>query len=661
MDLFPDEKLFEEKIIPNKKRRILLVILIIFTAIAVLFGSVVAQTIAYSNKVYPGVHVGGVSISKMTSKDLEDFLQSMNDKLISEGLNISFQNSGKTERLLLPPVIVTEGNAIELMSIDIEKEVERLINYGKEGGVLSRSYSFLQNRFSKTNLKLKNIIIDKKRITNELKDRLREFEIEPVEASVQISSIQPLEYEITNSQSGSVFQYEDTINKLSFAWSLLEVPNVEINRVKIEPGVKEKDVENIVSRLPEVFDKGSITINYRDSHTRILSEWFIGVSTLTQWMNVQKTGDGDFAFGLNKDMVVEYLETNIEPKILVEVRDAKFEIDGEGKTVEFQGSRPGVELDFDGTYLALNEAFLQRTRHDEGVAKTVQLAINQVEPNVRTGEVNDLGISEILGIGVSDFSGSPPNRIKNIKNAIKKLNGVLIKPGEEFSAIKYTEPYTIDGGYLPELVIKGDEIKPEIGGGLCQIGTTLFRMAMNSGMPITQRRNHSLVVDYYNDLENGLPGTDATIYDPFPDFRFKNDTDSHLLIQTNINEEEGRLNFILWGTNDGRKGWYEPPEVEKWIDYGETKYIETTDLAPGKEKCQHAFKGAKTSFKYVRELPDGEQVERVFESYYRPLPRICLVGVAEKIESCEVPKEGEEDTCAVDLSLEEGEIPIIVE
>ena len=86
------------------------------------------------------------------------------------------------------------------------------------------------------------------------------------------------------------------------------------------------------------------------------------------------------------------------------------------------------------------------------------------------------------------------------------------------------EPFTIEAGYLPELVIKGDEIKPEIAGGLCQVGTTMFRAAMNSGLKITERQNHSLVVSYYNDLSNGNPGTDATIYDPHPDFRFLNDT-----------------------------------------------------------------------------------------------------------------------------------------
>src|SRR3990167_3183667 len=101
-------------------------------------------------------------------------------------------------------------------------------------------------------------------------------------------------------------------------------------------------------------------------------------------------------------------------------------------------------------------------------------------------------VLEILGTGYSNFSGSPTNRVKNIRHAVvDKLNWVLIKPDEVFSLLSALRPFTIEGGYLPELVIKGDEIKPEVAGGLCQVGSTTFRAVMNSGLPVTARRNHS--------------------------------------------------------------------------------------------------------------------------------------------------------------------------
>jgi len=275
----------------------------------------------------------------------------------------------------------------------------------------------------------------------------------------------------------------------------------------------------------------------------------------------------------------------------------------------------------------LNQAIRERTWHDEGFAREVTASVEQVEPQVKMSDANNFGIKEILGVGISDYSNSPHNRIQNIKNAVKKLNGILIKPGEIFSTLKYTGPFTLENGYLPELVIKGDKMKPEIGGGLCQLGTTLFRMAMNSGMEIVERRNHSLVISHYYDPVNHLPGTDATVYDPAPDFRFRNDTNNYVLIQTFMDTKTEELVFTLWGTNsDGRFGSYTHPEVLRWLPAGEPKNIESDSLAPGEKKCQNAFRGADTSFTYTRTFGDGRKEDRVFESHYRALPQICLIG-----------------------------------
>jgi vancomycin resistance protein YoaR len=179
---------------------------------------------------------------------------------------------------------------------------------------------------------------------------------------------------------------------------------------------------------------------------------------------------------------------------------------------------------------------------------------------------------------------------------------------------------------LPEEVIKGNQIKKEIGGGMCQIGTTLFRMAMNAGMPITERTNHSLVVGYYADPVNGNPGTDATVYEPILDFKFFNDTGGYLLLETNIDFKKQQLKFTLWGKPDGRTGSYTHPIVSKWIPAGEPQITYTDTLKPGEQKCQNAFRGAVASFTYTRYTSTTEKIDRVFTSYYRPLPKICMVG-----------------------------------
>jgi vancomycin resistance protein YoaR len=194
--------------------------------------------------------------------------------------------------------------------------------------------------------------------------------------------------------------------------------------------------------------------------------------------------------------------------------------------------------------------------------------------------------------------------------------------------VEALKPFTAEAGYRPELVIKGNKLLPEIGGGACQIGTTTFRAALSSGLEITQRRNHSFAVSYYND-ENGLPGADATIYDPWPDFKFINNTPAHVLIQTHVEGDE--LIYEFWGTSDGRQASTTKPAILARQSAPPTNYIETTDLPVGTTSCSGSnVPGYTTTFTYTVVMPDGEEKVENFDSYYKPWQKICLVGVEKK-------------------------------
>jgi len=223
--------------------------------------------------------------------------------------------------------------------------------------------------------------------------------------------------------------------------------------------------------------------------------------------------------------------------------------------------------------------------------------------------LEQFGIKEIIGVGKSNFAGSPTNRVLNIKKATyERVNGTLVAPGEEFSMLKNLGPIDGKNGWLPELVIKGNKTTPEYGGGLCQIGTTMFRGAVDSGLQVTERRNHSYRVSYYEPA-----GTDATIYEPSPDFKFKNDTDKYILINAYIQGTE--VVFEMWGTKDGRKVTQTKPRIYNIVAAPPTKLIETEDLAPGKKKCtESAHAGADAEFSTTIEYADGRTREETFTS-----------------------------------------------
>jgi len=251
----------------------------------------------------------------------------------------------------------------------------------------------------------------------------------------------------------------------------------------------------------------------------------------------------------------------------------------------------------------------------------MELVLQTVTPKIAGSDASRLGIQEVLGIGRSNYSGSPSHRRQNIALGASKMNGTLIAPGAEFSQLDTLD--TIDGahGWLTELVIKDNKTIPEYGGGLCQIGTTSFRAALAAGMEITERRNHSYRVSYYEPA-----GTDATIYDPAPDFRFRNNTSHYILVTSRVQNNE--VITTIWGTYDGRKISQSKPVIWGITAPPPTKYIETTDLPPGKKHCtESAHAGASASFNYNVQYADGTEDNTTFNSYYKPWQAVCLIGV----------------------------------
>ncbi|MCX6744921.1 MAG: VanW family protein [Candidatus Parcubacteria bacterium] len=205
------------------------------------------------------------------------------------------------------------------------------------------------------------------------------------------------------------------------------------------------------------------------------------------------------------------------------------------------------------------------------------------------------------------------------------MNGLIIPPGE-FSTVDAIGEVNAATGYFQEYVIKGDRTIPEYGGGLCQIGTTMFRVALYSGLPITERRPHSYIVSYYNPL-----GMDATIYGPHPDLRFNNDTGYNILLQIKIDGTE--LTFEFWGTSDGRKTEITDPVLYNWTGIPADKLIENIKLKPGeKKKMETGRRGADSHFYRYITKADGVKAEEIFRSHYVAWPNIYEVGVTPKPE-----------------------------
>jgi hypothetical protein len=168
----------------------------------------------------------------------------------------------------------------------------------------------------------------------------------------------------------------------------------------------------------------------------------------------------------------------------------------------------------------------------------------------------NLGKLELLSRGRSNFAGSVPNRIFNVKKALNDhVNNIFLLPGQTFSFNAMVGKVDSANGWKSALgIFNGKDLDFTPGGGICQSSTTLYRSVLQAGLPILAQRNHSLYVTYYGAHGEGL---DATIYPGSQDFSFLNDTQYPILIQA---RDEGTEAIVeIYGTSDGRHVTLEGP------------------------------------------------------------------------------------------------------
>lgn len=284
----------------------------------------------------------------------------------------------------------------------------------------------------------------------------------------------------------------------------------------------------------------------------------------------------------------------------------------------------------DGKTLKLDESTAAIVAHIDAQdvqapQPTVTLVTDIVKAEIQESTIETLGLKELIGRGETSFTGSPDNRVHNITVGASKLNGAIIPKDQEFSTLKRLGHVDGAAGYLPELVIKGDRTIPEFGGGLCQVSTTLFRSALNAGLPITARSNHSYRVSYYEPPV----GLDATIFqNPDVDFKFKNDTPGYILVQSKVVGK--KITFELYGTKDGRVSNLTDPVVTNITPPPPEIRTETDTLPKGEVKqIEKPHDGATASVVYTVTRDGQEIYKKTFRSRYVPWTARFLVGTKE--------------------------------
>jgi vancomycin resistance protein YoaR len=291
-------------------------------------------------------------------------------------------------------------------------------------------------------------------------------------------------------------------------------------------------------------------------------------------------------------------------------RDATFRVVSGG--IELVPSRPGRTLDVDAAREALAKAVFSSTGRNATVATTT------TPPGRTTEAARAMGIDEVVGSYTTTYGGTP-GRLHNVQLVAELIDGALVAPGARFSFNQTTGERNAAKGFESAPVIINGELESGIGGGVCQVSTTVFNAAFEAGLSIEKRTNHALYISHYP------LGRDATVNYPDLDLVFRNDTDHWLLLRTFVSP--GSLTVNLYGTSPGRRVETEtaPLEVDGKVPW---ERIDDDTMFKG-EKVVEQWGAPPRSTSVTRRVyePDGTLLyDTTWRSYYVGEPTVVRLG-----------------------------------
>lgn len=288
---------------------------------------------------------------------------------------------------------------------------------------------------------------------------------------------------------------------------------------------------------------------------------------------------------------------------------------------EITEGKTGVMVD---TEASVDTVYDYLTGDWDGAGCAIDLVIVVDEP---AGKAEDLAkVKDVLGTFTTSYSTSGGSRSANVANGCSLINGTTLFPGEEFSAYEAVAPFTESNGYYMAGSYLNGQVVDSLGGGICQVSTTLYNAVLLSELEVTERYNHSMIVTYVD------PSADAAIAESSgKDFKFVNNTDYPIYIEGSTSSDK-KITFTIYGveTRDtaNREVIYESVVLERTVPEEEVIYTDES-LPVGYCSVQSAHIGYKAQlWKIVRENGVEVSREQINSSSYMKAPRSATVGVA---------------------------------
>lgn len=294
-------------------------------------------------------------------------------------------------------------------------------------------------------------------------------------------------------------------------------------------------------------------------------------------------------------------------------------VDFDTETCEFvvEKEKPGYAIDIDGTAKAVEDLF-----NSGKYTGTIDVLTVVTQP-----EITEEMIREEFGLVGYEWTitDGNDNRNNNISQACDNINGTILEPGEVFSFNEVVGQRTYDNGFLPATVIAGGEYKQDLGGGICQVSSTLYNAVLMSDLEIVERHPHAWPSEYVD------PGLDATVDWPALDFKFRNDSDFQIVIVTWWDSSDSSCNAQIYGKKLPDGQYIETHgEIVSTTAAGDTEYVADPDMPVGQTKTlRNAHQGVSAYAYKIWYDKDGNEISYDYynSSYYGSYGARIAVGV----------------------------------
>src|SRR3989344_8129721 len=462
------------------RKRVFIPLLCIFTILlALLFFQII-----FAKRIYPFIYINGMSIGGLTPQQAYDKIDKTTTGRLNKKLEFTYQNQQFPIDL-----------SMESRILNLQEAVEEAYSYG-------HSKFYPQEIFKIKPIAIKTTLTQNKTLKDQLKTISLEINQEAIDAQIKLEGNL---VKVSPSQEGKVLDENKFLSDIENYLQTGKQPEKELPTKVSKPKISYEEALSIKKMLDKV-SLNPVKLTYLDLTFYLTLKDLIEMVNLTQTKSSLVSIPSFNEFNLSRvkfedreiedpvlvvdqEKLKKYLQT-IAQRINRPVEEPLFNFDsGRGKVTEFRPGANGLTLNIQKASQEINTALTAEQ------IKEISLPVDKISPKNKL--TNEMGIKELIGRGISHFAGSIPNRIYNIGLAASRINGVLIPPGETFSFTNTVGDISAATGYKQAYVIKSGRTILDDGGGVCQVSTTLFRAALNSGMPITERTAHAYRVGYY--------------------------------------------------------------------------------------------------------------------------------------------------------------------